>query len=116
MHEIGLMQSALDMAFERMQSAGAERVLALRFKVGPLSGVVPEALEFAFEALSQGTAAEGGRLEIEKVGVVCYCFTCRIEYELQEIDYTCPHCEGTSIELRSGSEFELTSLEVSEDV
>ena len=53
------MQSALDLALEQAQAAGAQRLLRVRLRIGALSGVVPEALTFAFEALTPGTLAEG---------------------------------------------------------
>ena len=42
-------------------------MLAIRLRIGALSGVVPEALEFAFEALRPGTLAEKAELAIESV-------------------------------------------------
>ena len=43
MHEVSIMESAVRMAVEAAKSAGASRVLALRLRVGTLSGAVPEA-------------------------------------------------------------------------
>jgi hydrogenase nickel incorporation protein HypA/HybF len=67
MHEAGLMQTALELAAAHARAAGAVRIHRLCLRVGDLSGVVPEALEFAFRALSVGGPAEGAVLEIERV-------------------------------------------------
>ncbi len=59
MHELSIMQSALSLALDQARQAGAARVHTIRLRIGALSGVVPDALEFAFEALTPGTMAEG---------------------------------------------------------
>ena len=112
MHEIGLMQQTLALAFSELEAHSAGRVLTLRLKAGPLSGVVKDSLEFAFEALSPGTPAEGARLEIEQPGIVCYCSQCRREREMNDLEFVCPACGGTDLQIRSGAELELTSMEI----
>ncbi len=50
------MQSALDSASEELRKAGARNITRMKLLVGVLSGVVPDALEFAFAALIQQIA------------------------------------------------------------
>src|SRR4051794_33018733 len=76
MHEFGLMQNALEIALEHAQRQGAQCIHLITLRVGALSGIVPEALAFAFEALAPGTLAATARLEMEPVPVVCYCPVC----------------------------------------
>ncbi|MGH7972007.1 MAG: hydrogenase maturation nickel metallochaperone HypA, partial [Limisphaerales bacterium] len=73
MHELSIMDSALTMVLERAQQAGAKRVHLVRLRIGALSGVVPDALQFAFEALVPGTLAESARLDIEDVPARFWC-------------------------------------------
>jgi hydrogenase nickel incorporation protein HypA/HybF len=112
MHELSIMQSALNQALDQARQAGAVRVHEIRLRIGVLSGVVPEALQFAFEALSDGTPAEGGRLTIEHVPARFWCATCNREFEAIRLFTECPECHNPSGELRSGRELELASLEV----
>ena len=65
MHEVSIMEGAVRMAVDAAKSAGANRVLALRLRVGTLSGVVPEALRFAFDVVCRDTIAEGASLELD---------------------------------------------------
>ena len=60
------MQTTLDTAVRQARAAGATRIHTLRLRVGRLSGVVTDALEFAFEALRPGTPAvdEIGRAHV----------------------------------------------------
>ena len=107
------MQATLDTAIRQTRAAGAGRIHALRLRVGRLSGVVTEALEFAFEALRPGTPAADAQLEIETVPAVMWCASCRTEFESPEFLCECPACGGVSGELRHGRELELVSLEIS---
>jgi len=111
-HELSIMQSALSLALESARQAGATRVHSIRLRIGALSGVVPDALEFAFEALTPGTAAEDARLAIESVPARFWCAACKREFQAEDMLGECPGCHALSGELRAGREMELASLEV----
>lgn len=111
-HEISIMAEAVRMAVETAESAGATRVLALRLRVGALSGVVPEALQFAFEALAKGTAAENATMSIEHVTAKFWCEGCQLLFDSETFFPGCPSCKETSHSLRAGRELALTSVEV----
>jgi hydrogenase nickel incorporation protein HypA/HybF len=113
MHEASLMKSALDLAFNQVQAAGARRIHRLYLRVGALSGVVPEALQFAFQALSAGGPAEGAVLHIEPVPPGFQCQTCGAEFAPEDERPACPHCGALGGRLCRGLELELTSLEIS---
>src|SRR3974377_246855 len=99
MHELSIMQSALNMALEQARLAGADRVHTMRLRVGALSGVVPDALEFAFAALTPGTAAEGAALAIENVPARFWCRSCSQEFEAEDLLAECPGCQQASGEI-----------------
>jgi hydrogenase nickel incorporation protein HypA/HybF len=112
MHELSIMQSALSLALDQARQAGAVRVHTIRLRIGALSGVVPDALEFAFEALTPGTLAEGSQLAIEHVPARFWCATCTREFQSNDMFAECPDCHSLSGELRAGREMELASLEI----
>ena len=106
------MQSALTLALEKARQAGASHVHVIRLRIGALSGVVPDALQFAFEALAPGTPAENGQLAIENVPARFWCATCAREFQSDDLFAECPNCHAPSGELRAGREMEVASLEV----
>ena len=106
------MQSALDLALTEAGHAGAKRICSIRLRVGALSGVVPDAMRFAFEALAPGTAAEDATLEFEHVPARFWCAPCSEEFESGDLFAQCPRCGVPSGELRAGRDLEVTSLEI----
>lgn len=113
MHEIGLMQTCLELACDRARLHGARRIDGMTLRVGDLSGAVPEALELAFEVVSPGTVAEGARFRIERVAVVCRCADCASDFRPTDVVFACPSCGHLCADVRQGRELELTHLEVS---
>jgi hydrogenase nickel incorporation protein HypA/HybF len=113
MHEVGLMQETLEIAAAKARDAGGTRIHRLVLRIGALSGVVPEAMESAFAALSPGTAAEGAQLKIERIGIVAWCAHCQTEFAGGDFMVPCPTCGEPTAQLRRGRELELAQLEIS---
>ena len=113
MHEFSIMEAALETAVQKTRAAGATQIHRLKLRVGKLSGVVPEALRFAFEALKVNTLAAAAEFEIEEVSAVCWCAECAAEFDARNLNYECPRCHQPSGDLRRGKEMDLASLEIS---
>ena len=113
MHEVSIMEEAVRIAVDTAKAQGAARVLGLRLRVGAASGVVPEAMRFAFDVVCRGTIAEGARLEIESVVATCWCAECQAEFECADWLNECPRCHDVSGDLRRGRELEIASVEMS---
>jgi len=112
MHELSIAISLIEMASEEAERLGV-RVAALNVRLGPLSGVVREALLFSFDLAAEGTAVEGARLEIEEVPVVVFCPACAAERPLPGCqDFRCPVCGTPTPQVVSGRELELATMEV----
>lgn len=113
MHELSIAMSMIEMAGEEAMRYGSDRVSALHLKLGPLSGVIKDALLFSYEVASHGTRLEGSRLIIEEVPVVVYCPACREERMIESIQsFCCPVCGTLTPEVRSGNELMLVALEL----
>ena len=86
----------------------------MSLRVGRLRQVVPDTLDFYFGFVAQGTVCEGARLEQELVPARVRCGACEREWELDLPIFRCPTCGGTDVEVLSGEEFEVESIEVEE--
>jgi hydrogenase nickel incorporation protein HypA/HybF len=109
MHELGIAEAIVAIAEEH---AGGRHVDKVELKVGHLRQVVPGALTFAFELVAQGTCVEGAILEIEDVPARIVCRGCATDSRVTEFPFECPNCGGFDIDVVSGDELLVDSLEV----
>ena len=115
MHELSIALSMIEMATEEAERRGASRVTALYLKLGPLSGVVKDALLFSYEVASSGTPLEGSRLVIEDTAVVVYCNACQAQRWLASIQrFCCPVCDALCPDVVTGRELEFVAMEIEE--
>lgn len=112
MHEMGITREVLDAVRRAAEEAGAVRVTAVQLKVGELTDVVPDALLFAWEALTPGTVAEGARLEVEHVPARSRCGECGNEFAHDRFDRRCPACGSFLVTVLSGSELQVEGADV----
>lgn len=112
MHEFSIASAMLDTVLKQAARNRAASVVAVKARIGELAGVVQEALEFAWQTLTEETLAAGSKLEIEHVPVACYCAPCHQEFVAKVMSYRCPRCGQLSAELLRGRELELVSIEV----
>lgn len=115
MHEVSLMQNLLDVVAETARREGAGRVDLIHLKIGEMAGVSADALGFAFEILSKGTPAEGGRLEFETVPLQARCSSCGERFRPEDLVFRCPGCGGSEIELTAGREMEIDYILLDEE-
>ena len=109
MHELSIVQGIIEIC---EQHSGGRPVLAVTLEIGSLSGVVPEALEFCFEAATRGTLLEGARLEIERIAATGFCSGCGVVSRMDTYFDPCPSCGALSLSLRTGEEMRVRDLEV----
>lgn len=89
------------------------QVCAVHLKLGPLSGVVKEALLSSYEMACFDTPLKHSRLVIEEVPVVVYCPKCKAERTLPSMQwFCCPECATPTPDVVHGKELEVVALEV----
>lgn len=112
MHEMGIISGVLDAVNASAADAGADRVLAVNLRIGVMTEAIADALEFAFEALSEGTLSDGAELVIEWVEPRSLCLECASEFDHDRFHRRCPECGSYETTLVAGRELEIASIEV----
>ncbi len=116
MHELSIAMSIIEGATQEARKRGGARVHAVHLKLGPLSGVVKDALLFSYGLACDGTTLEGSQLVIEEVPVTVYCPACDANKTLDSIQrFCCPTCGTLTSEVISGRELELVAIEISDN-
>lgn len=111
MHELSLSSAVVNTVAKH---ADGRRVSVVNLRVGQLRQVIPDTLEFYFEFVARDTACEGARLEQQVVQARLRCEPCGLEWAIEIPAFRCPTCGGSEVEIASGDEFEVESIEVEE--
>ena len=114
MHEMGIVASVIEAVTEAVREAGAVKVNSVTIAVGDMTETVPDALAFAFDALTPGTVLEGAELKIDTFSPRSRCMDCGHEYGHDRFQMTCPECGSFYLELLQGRELHIASIDVDE--
>lgn len=109
MHEMAITQSVVDAVCDH---AAGRRVHSVRVEVGALCAIVPEAMRFCFDLVTEGTVADGARLDLDVRPGLAHCRTCGAEFTLPDPIMLCP-CGSADVELLAGRDMRILSMEVS---
>jgi hydrogenase nickel incorporation protein HypA/HybF len=110
-HELAIAESLMEIVLEEGRRHDLQKVTIIRLQIGALAAVVPEALIFSFEMVSQNTIASGAIVEIESLPVVARCSDCEMDIEVENQVFLCTRCGQPTLELISGRELSLVNLE-----
>jgi hydrogenase nickel incorporation protein HypA/HybF len=103
----------LNIALETAQNAGAGRVTTINLVVGDLSSIVDDSVQFYFDFLSRGTAAEGAMLQFNRQPAQAACRDCGHAFVMgRPLEVACPACGGQRLAISGGREFRVESIEV----
>ena len=115
MHELSIALSLLDSIEEQAAKLGDVRVTAVCLRLGPLAGVVKEALLSAYGLAKCATPYEQTELRIEETLLTGFCLRCQTARPLQSPqDHRCAICNEPIREILSGQELDLTAIEIEE--
>ena len=115
MHELSVAQGLVELVADEVARDGPVRVLSVQLRIGPLSGVEPSALLFAYDAATAGTPLDGSALHIEEVPATVFCEPCGVERELVAVTcLRCPACGAATPNVVRGRELEVVSVEVAD--
>ncbi|MGI6032482.1 MAG: hydrogenase maturation nickel metallochaperone HypA [Coriobacteriales bacterium] len=113
MHELSLMSGIFDSVLPVAQQNGATKITKISLRIGDMTMVVPESMQFAFEALSDGVPLlEGAELEMEFVKPRSKCLDCGNEFEHDRFHMRCPKCDSQATVLTAGRELDVASIEI----
>lgn len=113
MHEVSIADSILDLISR--QTGGPVKLQSLQLRIGALSGVSPEALQFCFPTVANARGFGIPLLEIENVPLQILCLDCQKVSVIQEPFAPCPCCGGFEREIITGHEFSLLSATIEEN-
>jgi hydrogenase nickel incorporation protein HypA/HybF len=109
---MGITAEVLSAVNDAAVKAGAVRVNLVRLTIGELTAIMPDALQFAWEAMTPGTLSEGAVLEVRQIGARSKCLECGTEWEHDQYDRLCPSCGSFACEVLTGNELRIDDVDV----
>ena len=114
MHELGIAASILESVQTEARRHPEGRITKVGVKIGELSGVDRDALQFGFEVLVKDTEWEPVVLDLEYIPRVQRCSKCAHEFRMIDFDPQCPQCGEFLTHCISGEELDIVYMEVDE--
>ncbi len=113
MHELPITQSLLEITLRHANAAGAARVTQIHVRIGQMSSVVDDSVQFYWGLIARDTCAQDATLVFERIPATFHCTECGATSTLQAAeDYVCPQCGSPDLMLDGGEELYIDSIEV----
>ncbi len=109
---MSIAQSILEIVEDIMKDEPKTHLKKVIVEVGELTAVVPESLEFCYQALTAGTELEESRIVIEQIPVLARCRNCHEEFHADSVFLICPHCQSGDVQILRGQELQVKELEI----
>jgi hydrogenase nickel incorporation protein HypA/HybF len=112
MHELSVAQRIIEIAEEKARDSGLSTITGIKVRIGSLTTVVPEALDFCFGFAREDTLAGNASLVIEEVMAEARCNSCTSVFPIDQAFFlVCPLCGSSDTTLLKGRELDLLSIE-----
>ena len=112
MHELSVTQSLLELALKHANVAGANKIIGLNITIGDMTSIIDDSVQFYWDIISADTIAEGAKLKFTRIPTVLRCNSCDNEYTPDPGELACTNCSSFNVEVVSGKEFFLDSIDV----
>src|SRR5512140_1695604 len=109
MREYSLTQSLLETV---LKNADSKRVVNVNLLIGSFSEEREESIQFYWRDLAKGTLGEGAKLNFQRVETEMKCLECGATFNLEDEQSLCLYCRSDRLQLLSGDEVRLTSIDV----
>lgn len=116
MHELSIAENILEMVNQNVPIEELHYVRNVKVKVGEMSGVVADSLEFCFQAITSETELKNSKLVIEHIPFVVSCNSCKNNFTNNTGIRICPTCCGSDTTVISGLELEVTEIELDTEI
>ena len=112
MHELSIAQRMCETVIAHTPSK--QRVLKITVELGPLCGIVPDALAFCFPVVAPSFGLSQARLCLKLIRATASCPQCEMVFNIETMWETCPKCDYGPVTISGGQELRIKEIEVEE--
>ena len=85
MHELSLAQNIIEIVQDTLKDQNGGAVTEVGVDIGELVAVIPDSLEFCYNALVEDTSLKGSRLKINLIPLKGICQSCKNEFQIKHM-------------------------------
>ncbi len=111
MHEYSVTKSLVDLCDTEAKKNAIHSVRLIKVRLGKFTGFSPEAINFYFDYLKSDTRCKNAKLQFSEIPIHIRCQNCNYDADIEEPLFICPECGSINIEIISGREFYVESIE-----
>ncbi len=111
MHELTVTESILAIALRHAAPHPGGRITDLYLVIGELSSIIDDSVQFYWDIVSEGTAAEGATLHFQRIKAELKCLDCGHQYT-PGLELACPVCGSSQVRVCAGEEMFVESIEI----
>jgi hydrogenase nickel incorporation protein HypA/HybF len=111
MHELRIAEDLASIVTETAGKENLSKVTRVNICFGQMIQIVPEIFEFAFRETVRNSVAGDAELNIEIIQVKMKCKHCGNDFQVTEKRFSCNICNSTDLEIISGKELFIKSIE-----
>lgn len=112
MHELSVTESILAIALDHAQKAKASKVTDINLVIGRLSSIIDDSVSFYWEIISKDTICSDAKLHFTRLPATFVCINCNTQYSVKGELEPCPKCSSADVQVITGNEFRVDSIEV----
>jgi hydrogenase nickel incorporation protein HypA/HybF len=111
MHEYSVTRELVDLCNREAEQHDMQHIHCVYIKIGKFTGFSADAIRFYFEYLCPGTRCENAELIFRDMPIQIKCRSCLKTSTIEEPVMICPVCQGSDLEIMSGRELAVESIE-----
>lgn len=115
MHELSVTENILGIALNHANQNNAKKVTDVYLVIGKLASIVDDSVQFYWDFLTENTICANSRLHFRRIDASFKCKSCLNTFALEDRLSPCPNCGSLQLEIQTGEEFYLDSIEIEKD-
>ncbi len=110
MHELSIAMNIIDIVEAEKAKNNAEKIQSIELEVGNLSGVVMEALKFAFDEALKSSSFNDAKIIYQEVKGIAECSACGHRFKTEDYVTPCPECMHPYSDIIQGKDMRIKSI------
>ena len=112
MHEVSVIEEIIQTVLDETKNYPGSKVESVTLKIGKLRQFVPEIMQFCYEVATQDTHLNQSKLILQEIPIQVFCKRCEMTAEVDDFEFICPECQSTDIQMITGNELILQSIQL----